>query len=245
MSSATFFSIGKERSDFFEDGFFSSKKLLVKVKNSAGVALNFESNIEPRGTMVSSISSSYKSGNSVSLEKFCIKSDGRVSMEACMKLNDATKLTVAAEDSRQEPGKPVYSFGKLGFEYRIPLCTITSDVDVVNGYALRSSIITNYSAFKLGAQCVISGQSRENATRLEHKQASGGATDRVPELLDLSFVSSYKGGGWDASVATRNFLKTLRVSYLQTLSPTVDVGAQVDYGILVNSHKFNIGARMA
>lgn len=246
VESDTFASIGKERFDFFDDGFFNSKKLIVKVKNSAGVAINFESDIEAKGNMASSISSSYKTGNSVSLDKFRVKSDGRISLEACMKLNDSVKLTVAAEDSRQEPGKPVYSFGKLGFEYKVPLLGIlAADVDVVNNYSLRSSVVTNYNAFKFGAQCVVSGKTRENNTHLEHKQTTGGLSDGVPELLDLSFVSAYKGAGWDASVITRNFLKSLRVSYIQTLSPTVDVGAQVDYGILVNSHKFNIGAKMA
>lgn len=241
----SFSAIGKERAEFFDDGYFNTKRLLIKVRNSAGVEFTHESEVLPKGGMISSILSSYKNSGAVSLDKFKVHGDGRVSLEACMKLNNFVKLTVAAEDSRQQPGKSSYSFGKLGFLYRNPIVTVASDLDVVNNFALRSSVISSYNSFKLGAHCVVQSPSDDQVGKPDNGIGGGGIVSRiVPELVDLSFISSYRGVGWSASAITRNYMKILSVSYLQHLSPTVTVGAQVDYGILVNSHKFCVGGKV-
>ena len=239
-----FRSIGNERVRFFDEGYFSSKRLKIKAKNSSGVEFSHESELFPKGNMFGYLSTAYKISNSVSLDKFCIKSDGRIALEAAMKLSDNTKLTVSAEDSRQEPGKPLHSFGKLGFLHNVPMFTLSADVDVVNGYQLKSSFITKINSLKIGSQVLCRARVDNPAAVYDGVTSTTAASVTTPQLIDFTFVSSYNGDGWCASAITRNCLKSLRISYIQALSPIVDVGAQIDYGLRVNTHKFNIGAKM-
>jgi len=229
--------IGKERAEFFDDGYFISKKLFLKTKNTSGVEIAAENEIMQKG-IFGNIAASYKT-SSVSLDRFAVKSDGRISLEAAMALNPFLKLTVAAEDSRQEPGKPLHSYGKVGFEYRNPMVLLASDVDIVNGPVLKSSVVGNYNSLRIGAQAICNTHLEG---KLNHSNTANNAA-QFPELVDLSFAAAYRGIGWNAAVRTRDFLRSLRVSYIQSISPQLEVGAQVDYGLKYNTQKFNIGVK--
>jgi len=237
-SADAFALIGKERAEFFDDGYFISKKLFLRTKNSAGVEITADSEIMQKG-IFGTIAASYKTP-SVSLDRFAVKSDGRISLEAAMALNPFFKVTVAAEDSRQEPGKPLHSYGKVGFEYRNPMIQVASDVDIVNGPVLKSSVIGNYKSLRVGTQAICNTHLEG---RLNNNSSAASNASPFPELVDLSFAAAYRGTGWNAAIRTRDFLRSLRVSYIQTISPQLEVGAQVDYGLKHNTQKFNIGVK--
>lgn len=160
----------------------------------------------------------------------------------------------------------LHSFGRLGIEYRNPMVAFASDVDIVNGPVLRSSLVGSYNSLRVGVTGVVNAHLDDKFVRnnLMSKSASlggggaGGVTNSsasasaagggykaaTPEVVDVSVAMQYRGVGWLAAMKTRDYCKFMRVSYIQTLSPDLEVGAQVDYGIRVNTQKLHVGARM-
>jgi hypothetical protein len=94
-------------------------------------------------------------GNILSLDKLRVKSDGRLLAEVSLKTSSLSKFTMSAEDGRQEPGKPIQSFGKLGIEFTLPNISIDADVDVVNGPLLRTSALYKYGRYKFGGEALV------------------------------------------------------------------------------------------
>lgn len=247
----SFSTIGIERNEFFDFGYFQTKRVLLNIKNKSGVVFNHQSELLPKGHMFGSITVSYKPENaSVALDRFGVKSDGRIILDAAMKLNQNLKLTVSAEDSRQEPGKPLHSFGKLGFEYKNNKTSVlpfvfANDVDVVNGPILRSSFVASIqNVLKFGVQGVINMHMDDKLLTNNLSNIDSAFNSSTPEIVDLSLTSAYKGDGWLASLKTRDYMKFMRVCYIQNISPTLDVGAQIDYGLKVNTQKFHVGAKL-
>lgn len=70
------------------------------------------------------------------------------------------QLWVSAEDGRQDPGKPIKSHGKLGFEYCVPgVVTAQSDVSslIVSIFRIRMRAQTSPlpSLLPVGALCMV------------------------------------------------------------------------------------------
>lgn len=64
-------------------------------------------------------------------------------------------LTSYVEDGRQEPGKPLRSFGILGMNFLSPsgAVAVQGDIDVVNGPTLYGSTMLKYNqCFKFGVE---------------------------------------------------------------------------------------------
>ena len=199
----------------------------IKTKNESDLLWVTEGELSSKGAMAS-VSAS-KQGTTLSLDKFRVKSDGRVLIEASLLTSKASKFTMKAEDGRQEPGKPLQSFGKLGCELKTSSAYATADIDVVNGPIFRSSVVYNYnSSLSLGGGAVVN-------THLEER-------DQSAELTDISMAVSYKGPDWNLTTKTLNSFGLLRLSYYHNVSPKLTVGSQLDYRIKGNSQKLSLGA---
>jgi Eukaryotic porin len=214
--------------DLLEEDYFYSQRLKIQTKNASDLLWVTEGELSSKGA-TASISASRK-GSTLSLDKFRVKSDGRVLIEASLITSKASKFTMKAEDGRQEPGKPLQSFGKLGCEFKMPSTYATADIDVVNGPIFKSSIVYNFSpSISFGGGTVVN-------THLEEKNQS-------PELTDFSMAASYKGPDWNLTGKTLDSFGLLRLSYLHSVSPKLTVGSQLDYRIKGNSQKLSVGAK--
>ena len=187
--SQQFKDIGSVSKDLLEENYFFSQRLRIKTTNESELSFTTEGELLSTKGANASITATRK-GTTLSLDKLRVRSDGRVLVEASLFPNPSgnTRFTVCAEDGRQEPGKPLHSVGKLGCEFKIPGAihggTISSDIDVVNGPIMRSSVLYNYSkTTKVGGEIVVN-------TRLEEK-------DPTPELSDINLGVSYDGPGWN------------------------------------------------
>jgi len=226
-----FSDLGKASKELLENDYFYCQKLKVKTTNASLLSWFTEGELGGKGAVASTTVTC--KGSSLSLDKLRVKSDGRVLMEASLLTSNHTKFTMCAEDGRQEPGKPLQSFGKLGCEFKIPGAahggTVASDIDVVNGPIFRSSFLYNYSpAVKLGGEVVVN-------TRLEEKDA--------PELMDVNVGASYDGPGWNLTGKTMDSLGTLRLAYTHAVSPKLTLASQLDYRIKGSSQKLSVGSR--
>lgn len=149
-------------------------------------------------------------------------------MEASYQVTDSTKLLVSAEDGRQEPGKPLHSFGKIGAEYILPRLALTADVDVVNGPTIRASALGKSGLFKGGFDL-------QYNSHLEDRELS-------PELVDFNFGMSCKGSDWSAFAKTTELLSSIRGGYLHKVSENVAAAAIFDYRLKTNYQKITFGA---
>ena len=159
-----------------------------------------------------------------------------------MQLAPSWKLTVSAEDSRQEPGKPLHSFGKLGIIYKDPMITFSSNVDVVNGPKLQAALIGRYGLLTIGTQATCNAHFDDKT--VGNLSGTAGLAAGSPEIVDLSLNGSLCGTGWLACFKTIDYMKLARLAYIQRINPSLSVGAQVDYGIKVNTQKFLIGTKL-
>mmetsp|Transcript_16776 Transcript_16776/g.25209 ORF Transcript_16776/g.25209 Transcript_16776/m.25209 type:complete len:292 (-) Transcript_16776:82-957(-) len=226
-SVCTFFSdIERPLLGLLNDGFFFSKKISVKTKNAAGVEWSVDGDLSSRGSQ-GSMSIAYNDPAGLSIEQMRIRTDGRVLGEASFQVSDSFKLTACIEDGRQEPGKPLYSFGKLGLDYCVENFSAQTDLDVVNGPSLQGCALLSFPYLRLGGEFLCN-------THLEDKR-------KHPELLDLNVGMSVLGSEWAASVRTTNLLGNIRLGYLCNISRTVDVGVMVDYRILYNDQSLLVG----
>lgn len=224
--------IGSGARELLEDDYFYSQRLRIKTTNASEMSWLTEGELSTKGA--SAAITATRKGSTLSLDKLRVKSDGRILVEASLLTSNTTKLTMSAEDGRQEPGKPLQSFGKLGCEFKIPGTlyggTISSDIDVVNGPIFRSSGLYNYSkAMKLGGEIVVN-------TRLEEKDSS-------PELADVNVGISYDGPGWNLTGKTMDSLGTFRLSYTHDVSNKLTMASQLDYRIKGSSQKLSVGSR--
>lgn len=155
------------------------------------------------------------------------QTDGRILLEASYHVHDKVKLLVSAEDGRQEPGKPLHSFGKIGIEYEVPAVAVTADVDVVNGPTIRTSVLGRRKALNAGIDL-------QYNSHLEDK-------DLAPELVDFNFGLSYKGKDWSAFAKTTELMSSVRGGYLHKVNEKVTAAALFDYRLKTNYQKISIG----
>lgn len=211
-------------SELFEDDYFYVKKVQVKSKNESEIEVVTEGELSAKGPQAALTLS--RKAAPLSLEKFRVKSDGRVLAEASLTTSSYSKFTMCAEDGRQEPGKPLQSFGKLGCEILLPSpkLGVIGDVDVVNGPLCRLGVLWSVSKnFSLGVETLLN-------THLEDKEQS-------PELVDMNIGMEYRGPDWLFSGRSYDSLSTLKLSYLHTLSSNIKIGTQIDYRLKGNSQK--------
>jgi len=212
--------------DLLEDEYFSGQRLKFKAKNQSDFVVSGEADLTPLKLPTASLTVN-KPGSIISLDKLRIKSDGKLLTEISLKTSSFSKIVMNAEDGRQEPGKPIRSFGKLGFELNLPSWSIDADVDVVNGPLLYSSILYKYDNFKFGGETLINTHLEDNS--------------RPTEIMDINAGFSYACKDWLLVAKTTNVFENIRLSYLHNISPKLILATQVNYDLKSNSQKLAIG----
>lgn len=149
--------------------------------------------------------------------------------EASYKLSTPLKFTLSVEDGRQEPGKPLHSFGRIGAQYATNSLVVDADVDVVNGPTIRTSaMLRKYS--------VLLGFDLQYNTHFEDKSMT-------PEVLDCNLGVGVEGKGWHFVVKTMEMLSSLRVGYFHKVNTDFTAGVMVDYRLKTNYQKIVLGSK--
>mmetsp|Transcript_7806 Transcript_7806/g.7984 ORF Transcript_7806/g.7984 Transcript_7806/m.7984 type:complete len:287 (-) Transcript_7806:215-1075(-) len=221
--------LGKPIRDFLEKDFLVSNVLSVKTRSESGVEWKTEGELLPERTVSGKLSASYKSDTGLSLDNLRVTSEGRVLAEASLQQTENLKLKVSAEDGRQEPGRPLQSLGKLGFEYSFPQGSLLGDIDVVNGPTLYGSMITKYYRMKLGIESKVN-------THLEDK-------DESFQLVDLNLGAIYTGYDWSGCIKTYDLFSFINISYIQHVSPSLNISGYVNYGLKSNYQKLILASQ--
>lgn len=158
-----------------------------------------------------------------------LQTDGRVLGQASFQTTSNLKLVACIEDGRVEPGKPLHSFGKLGFDYcHKDKVSAQGDVDIVNGPSIQGSFLCQLRFLQIGGEFMCN-------THLEDKNSK-------PELVDLNVGGAFVAPDWFASVRTTNLFSNIRVGYTCVLSRTLNFGALVNYRVFQNQQSVLIGA---
>lgn len=149
--------------------------------------------------------------------------------EASYKLSAPLKFTLSVEDGRQEPGKPLHSFGRIGAQYASSTLAVDADVDVVNGPTFRTSaLLRKYSA--------LLGFDLQYNTHFEDKSTT-------PEVLDCNFGVGFEGQGWRFIAKTMEMLSSLRVGYFHKVNSDFTAAFMVDYRLKTNYQKIMLGSK--
>ena len=224
-----FSDIGKFLKHLFDDDYAFSKKIAVKTKNDSDFEVETEGELLAKGTQASVTIK--RAGLPLSLDKIRIKSDGRVLVEGSYSTSPVSKFTISAEDGRQEPGKPLQSFGKLGCSFALPNADVSADIDVVNGPTLRASALmfNKNKQINGGFEVLLN-------SRFEEKES--------PELSDANVGFSYSSHNWRLSARTFDLFSSMRLGYVQSYSPNILIGTMVDYHLKSNAQKIAVGTQV-
>ena len=144
-------------------------------------------------------------------------------------MNSLAKLTITAEDGRQEPGKSLQSLAKIGCELITKSFHCDAGIDVVNGPLLQSSVLYQYGNWQLGSELFIN-------SHLEDK-------DQSPAVSDVNVGLAYQGPGWSLVARTTDVLDNLRVSYLHHVTKSLSFATLIDYRLKLNSQKISMGTK--
>lgn len=220
--------LDKPITELFHDDYVFNKNLNIKTKSPSGVEWMSGGTLSPGGAL-GTLGLSFKNPEGFSLENLNIKTDGKIHAEANCKISESAKLTATIEDGRQEPGRPLHSFGKLGCEFVRKNIAAHGEVDIVNGPSISSSLVYKNGFFGLGGDVFVN-------THFEEK-------DQAPEIVDCNFAGSLGMSDWIATIKTTDYLGALQLGYLHRVSPSVEVGGHVDYRLKSNNQTVTVGAR--
>ena len=221
--------IGSIIKELLEENFFVSQVVKLKTKTESGVEWRSEGEITEKGIQ-GNLGVRYQSPIGLSLENLSIRADGRYIADGILKVSDNLKFTMSTEDGRQEPGKPLYSSGKLGFEYINSNIGLSADVDIVNGPIIRCSALYRYLQYHVGSETVLN-------SHFEDKGVS-------PDIIGLNIGALYRGNDWESFIRATDILSCLQCGYVHHVSPNIDVCGQLDYRLKSNAQKIVVGSRL-
>lgn len=161
----------------------------------------------------------------------CIQTNGCLLAEIATPLSPTLKLTACIEDGRQEPGKPVHSFGKIGVDYERPDMTISADVDIINGPSVQGCALLNFhNRLRIGGEFLCN-------THFDEKEKA--------EIIDCNIGASLNISDVTLSVRTVDLFDIFRFGYVQrrVASLDLDLGAQVNYRIRNNHQRLTLGGK--
>jgi hypothetical protein len=231
--------VGKQVKEIL-DGYRFGKSLKVTTTNDAGLTVNVDGDLTSKGAQGSVTASLANTNNSsggvwFNLDRLQVKTDGRVAGEASYILDSEvdSRLYVIAEDGRQEPGKPLKSFGKAGAKLATSALDVDCSVDVINGPTFRAAALYSHKRSNLSA-----GVEAQVNTHWEERNSGS-------ELEDLNVSVAYSSAQWGLSARTTDRMGMLTLAYLHRVAPTVTLGTQLDYGLKSNTQRLVLGAKWA
>ncbi len=113
-------SLGVDVEELLEAGFEYARSLKMSCLNDSGVVVYGEGSLSQGGVARFNMEAMQKPNTSTFpfvLDKLSLNKDGRVGCDVSINMSDETKFFVSGEDERQDPGKPLNSFGKIGATY--------------------------------------------------------------------------------------------------------------------------------
>ena len=248
-SNKMFDSIGKEVADLFADYNFS-RSLKVSSENEAGTVVTATGDLLASGPRLkveagTKESSEWGSSDSslasfVSLKNMSIDSEGKVSGELNMRTSNVTQLYINAEDERQEPGKPIKSFGTIGAKYSTPSFIMDTNVDIVNGPTSRSSCFyyNNHWNIKVGSEIQVNTHFDDNKDRDRDGNGPG------VELENFNLGISFQGKSYTISARTYDRMGSISFGYFHQVSKKVTLGTMVNYGLTSNAQNLCMGTKI-
>jgi hypothetical protein len=241
-------SLGSDVDELLYNDFNFSRALRISCLNDSGVVVCGEGSLpKSHGGSRMEITAFQKPQTSTFpfvLDKLSLNKDGRVGCNVSISISDETKLFISGEDERQDPGKPLNSFGKIGATYDSGGIKIDNNVDIVNGPTACSSFYyaPTSSPWNFAADFQVN-------TRWDEKGANnstdGGITGRHTglEWENINFGFQFNGPSWCVAAKTKERLSILSLGYFQSLSPTFSYGTMVNYSINHNTQDLALGIR--
>lgn len=248
--------IGAEVNDLFAN-YNYSKELVVRTVNESGQVVTSTGTLTqngPRlkieGGMSENGDSTNNSSSLLTLKKFGIDSEGRVTGELSMKTSNQASLYINAEDERQEPGRPIKSYGTIGALYRTPTFTLDSNIDIVNGPTTRSSCFyhNKHWNIKFGSEIQLNTHFDDKYSygTQQGVNGSGGSKDRGPglELENFNLGMAFHGKTYIISARTNDRMGSISFGYHHQVSPKIAIGSIVNYGLTSNAQNLCMGAKI-
>ena len=249
-----FDSIGKEVTDLFADYNFS-RSLKVSSVNDAGTVVTGTGDLLASGPRLKveagtkdahadtddNDSNVNAAASFLSLQNVSIDSEGKVSGELKMRTSNVTQLYINAEDERQEPGKPIKSFGTIGARYSTPSFTMDTNVDIVNGPTSRSSCFyyNNHWNIKAGSELQVNTHFDDNKDSRDKDGKGPGI-----ELENFNLGISFQGKSYTISARTYDRMGSISFGYLHQVSKNVTLGTMVNYGLTSNAQNLCMGTKI-
>lgn len=217
--------------DILDDDYIYGQKLSFSTTNKSNFKISGDAEFGSSKAPLVSISTSRPANNGsiLSIDKFRIKSDGRFLGELSLSTSTISKFTMKFEDGRQQVGKPLQSYGKLGCELTLPSLKANAEVDVVNGPLIQSSLLYTYGKLSVGGEILLN-------THAEEKKSP-------PEISDLNIGFGYLGPDWLLTARTTELSENLRLSYYHNITSSFVLATLVDYRFKANVQKITIGSR--
>lgn len=209
MAPPSYDDVGKTASDILNNDYCFDKKLKVKTTTNNGVSLTVENVMSSKGVN-GKLTSKFSPFDGISVDKFGVKTNGRVFVEAT--LNNAlegAEFTIAAEDGA---GKEVS--GNFGFSYGADAFQLDASVDFIKGPTLSAAGTFGYDGFVLGGAATFNTGA---------DAGSGGG------LSDYNGSLSYIGGDFTASLGTSSKASVYGVSIHHNVSADTQVATQFDF----------------
>lgn len=223
-------SLSREYQEILDDDYLSSKRFYFTSTNEDKINVTVEGELAQKGT-TAAVSIQNKGNYMIDLDRLRVKSDGRILLEASLKANDNLKFFMAAEDGKQEPGRPLQSFGKIGSEILFNNTNFNIDIDVVNGPLIKGSLMQSYNTigkWKFGGEAIIN-------TKFDENKASR------PELVNLSIGGLFKQPSYSVHFRTIENFSAFRLCYLHKLTPIITVSTMIDLNYKLNQQKMIFG----
>jgi hypothetical protein len=203
------------------------------------------------------------------LNKIAFDSEGKVYGEMTMYTSKNSKLYVCAEDERQEPGRPIKSFGTIGSNFSTTNLTIDTSVDIVNGPTSRSWIYYHYQPWnlKIGSEIQINSHfddakdanfkksnsistnagSGINSNGSQQVTGNGNGNSNGGNLMEIENFNvgmAFSGKSYTFSAKTNDKCGSISFGYHHQINPFVAIGTIVNYGLTSNAQNLLMGCKI-
>jgi hypothetical protein len=173
--------------------------------------------------------------NNVRLDNLSITNNGLLTGELSIFTGAMSKLYIAVQDERSEPGKALDNSGKVGTQITLPNCDMDLNVDIVNGPIARARVAYKYNPLNL-----IFGAHMQVNTHYDDNKTIAGT-----QCENLCFGLSYNDPSYNLFAISNDLMSAnsmISFGYSQSLSKNAKFGAMVEYGIDSNKQLLSSGA---
>ena len=168
----------------------------------------------------------------LTLQNLRLGSDGRVSLDASLNLNEALTFKFLAEDGRYEPGKVNNSYGQVGVELRDGPVQGSFLTDLVNGPLILAQGV-----------CGLGGGLSAGASMLLNTKLDAGYDTSGASVLDAGVAAKYTAADWSSTVRSTGLFSGIHAAYEHRVNPFTQVGTSVEYSLVTSAQTIAVGTR--